>query len=569
MKSTLQKTWALFTAKEKRKAITMLVLAILMAITETLGVLSIMPFLSVLGRPAIIEENLILQTLYTQFNFTSERYFIIALGIASITMVLASSAFKTAVQHLLNRFVQFQRFALSSRLLTIYLHQPYSFFLGRNSAELSKNVLSEVDGLVLNLIQPLSQLIAQGVIVVAMAGLIIAYDPLTAFVILFVIVALYGAIYGLVRKRLAFIGNEVVNANKERYKASNEAFGGIREIKISHSTDSYLNLYNTSARNFARHNATNLTLSQTPLYIVEAVGYSGLIILALALLVRSNDIAHVLPALGMYAFAAYRLLPAIQIMYRGFAQMRFSSAALDNIHRDLDLRVNNNDSDTQAVLAPQREIRLNNIQFAYPSESDKPVFDNYSISIPANSSTGVSGRSGAGKSTLMDLLLGLVEPQSGSLQIDDTLIDASNIRAWHNAIGYVPQHIYLTDSSIRANIAFGIADEAVDQQAIEKAAKAAQIHDFIVNELPQGYDTIIGERGVRLSGGQRQRIGIARALYKDPPVLFMDEATSALDNETELAVNEAIQKLSGEKTVVIIAHRKAAIERCEQIINLK
>src|SRR5690554_6876065 len=162
MKSTLQKTWALFTAKEKRKAITMLVLAILMAITETLGVLSIMPFLSVLGRPAIIEENLILQTLYTQFNFTSERYFIIALGIASITMVLASSAFKTAVQHLLNRFVQFQRFALSSRLLTIYLHQPYSFFLGRNSAELSKNVLSEVDGLVLNLIQPLSQLIAQG-----------------------------------------------------------------------------------------------------------------------------------------------------------------------------------------------------------------------------------------------------------------------------------------------------------------------------------------------------------------------------------------------------------------------
>lgn len=503
MKSTLQKTWNLFTTKKKRKAITMLVLAILMAITETLGVLSIMPFLSVLGRPAIIEENLILQTLYIQLNFTSERYFIIALGLVSITMVLASSAFKTVVQHLLNRFVQFQRFALSSRLLTIYLHQPYSFFLGRNSAELSKNVLSEVDALALNLIQPLSQLIAQGVIVVAMVGLIIAYDPLTAFAILFVIVALYGAIYDLVRKRLAFIGNEVINANKERYKASNEAFGGIREIKISHSTGSYLNLYNTSARNFARHNATNQTLSQTPLYIVEAVGYSGLIILALTLLVRSNDIAHVLSALGMYAFAAYRLLPAIQVMYRGFAQMRFSSAALDNIHHDLDLS-NNNSSTTEAVLAPQREIRLNNILFAYPSEADKPVFDNYSISIPANSSIGINGKSGAGKSTLMDLLLGLVEPQSGSLQIDDTLIDANNIRAWHNAIGYVPQHIYLTDSSIRANIAFGIADETVDQQAIEKAAKAAQIHDFILNELPQSYDTIIGERGVRLSGGQRQ-----------------------------------------------------------------
>ncbi len=545
----------------------MLLLVTVMAITETLGVLSIMPFLSVLGRPEVIHEQVLLHLIYQTLNFSSEHNFIVALGFASIVVVLVSSAFKTVAQHLLNRFVHLQRYALSSRLLSTYLHQPYEFFLSRNSAELSKNVLAEIDQIFHNLIQPISQLIAQGVIVLAMTLLIVLYEPLTALVILLVIGGLYGSIYGLVRNRLGIIGKEMVTSNSERYQACNEAFGGIRDIKITHSSNAYQNLYNHAARTHARHQATNDTISQTPLYMVEAVGYTGLLLLALSLLLRSNDIAHVLPALGMYAFAGYRLLPAVQIMYRGVARLRFSTAVLENIHQDLMLPWQS-ESHRAKKLVPKREIRLDNIRFAYPVELDKPVFNHYSLSIAANTTTGISGKSGAGKSTLMDLLLGLVTPQSGSIWVDDVQICADNLGEWHNAIGYVPQHIYLVDASVASNIAFGVPMDKVDWHAVERAARAAQIHDFIVGELQEAYETQVGERGIRLSGGQRQRIGIARALYRDPPVLFMDEATSALDEDTEAALSEAIRNLSKKKTIVVIAHRDASLKNCDRLVGI-
>lgn len=567
MQDTLRKVWDLFTQNEKRKALIMLVLAILMAITEMLGVLSIMPFLSVLSRPDVIHEQSLLKAIYRYLNLDNERDFIIILGLFSITIVLLSSIFKTIAQHVLNRFVQLQRYTISNRLLSNYLNQPYEFFLNRNSAELCKNVLAEVDQIVANLINPLSQLIAQGIIVLAMGLVILVYDPFTALIILFIIAGLYGGIYSLVRQRLRRIGKEIVITNRDRYQSCNEAFGGIRDIKISHAQEVYLERYDLAARTHARHTATSETLSQAPLYIVEAVGYTGLILLALSLLFRRNDIAEVLPALGMYSFAAYRLLPASQIIYRGFARLRFASAALDNIHHDLFLF-----STDQPVndhrLVPQQKIYLKNINFAYPSEPNKIIFNDYSVSITANITTGILGKSGAGKSTLMDLLLGLLKPQSGHLQIDDTVINSSNNHAWHTAIGYVPQHIYLSDTSVAANIALGVPKEKIDIEALHKAAKIAQIHDFIVHELPQAYETFLGEKGIRLSGGQRQRIGIARALYRDPPVLFMDEATSALDIETERAVNEAILNLSGKKTIVVIAHKEESLRNCQEIIKV-
>ncbi|GAA4999036.1 ABC transporter ATP-binding protein [Pseudoluteimonas lycopersici] len=563
----LAKIRDILTPAERRKAAWMLLLVVLMALAETLGVLSIMPFLSVLGRPAVIHENPFLQAAYAHWHFRDERGFILALGLASIAIVVASSLFKTVTLHALNRFVHMERHSISARLLSRYLRQPYEFFLTRNSSILGKNLLSEVDQLLFELIQPLSQLFAQGAIVLAMALLIFLYDPATAIGIVLVLGLLYGAIYGLVRKRLARIGLERQAANGRRYQAASEALSGIKDVKITHSAAAYQAQFEKASRLFSRHMATNDTLSQSPLYLVEATGYSMLIVVALVLLLRSNDIAHVLPALGLYGFAAYRMLPAAQVMYRGFAKLRVSSAALESIHRDLALP-DEPAASGDALLAPQREIRLQGIRYAYPSAPDKPVFDGFDLAIPANASIGIAGRSGAGKSTLMDLLLGLLRPEAGTLSVDGVAVDAGNVAAWQRAIGYVPQHIFLADASVAENIAFGVPRDRIDMQAVERAARAAQIHDFVANELPNGYATDVGDRGIRLSGGQRQRVGIARALYRDPPVLFLDEATSALDAQTEEALNEAIRSLSGSKTIVVIAHKEASLRGCQEVVNI-
>lgn len=568
MTDSLKKIQALFTPHERRKAVWMLILVILMAIAETGGVLSIMPFLSVLGRPTVIQENSWALAIYNRLGFHSIRDFIVALGLTSIAIVLASSAFKTVTLHQLNRFIHLLRHSISSRLLSHYLHQPYEFFLSRNSSVLSRNVLSEVDQLLFNLIQPLSQLIAQGAVVSAMVLLVFFYDPLTALCIVAAIGSLYGVIYGVVRKRLARIGTERQVANGHRFQSCGEALGGIKDVKVTHSATAYQEKFNYASRLYSRHLATSDTLSQSPLYLMEAVGYTGLIAIALILMLRNGDAAHVLPALGLYGFAAYRMLPATQIIYRGFAKLKFSSAVLDAIHQDLLLPEGKEATISIDILAPRREIRLDHVSYAYPSMPDRRVLDRFDLVIPVGTSIGIAGKSGSGKSTTMDILLGLLEPQAGALTVDGAPIDANNVTAWQRAIGYVPQQIYLADASVAENIAFGIPSDAIDMLAVERAARAAQIAEFVEKELPQGYDSTVGDRGIRLSGGQRQRIGIARALYHDPPVLLMDEATSALDAQTEEALNAAVHALSGSKTIIVIAHRSSSLQFCDRVVTI-
>jgi len=563
----IRKTWAILTAPEKRKASGMLVLIALMAAAEMLGVLSVMPFLSTLGRPQVIHENPVLEAVYTRFSFGSDRDFLMALGLASIATVVGASAFKTVTLHLVNRFVHLLRHSISARLLSRYLHQPYEFFLERNPSQLGRNVLSEVDQLLHGLIQPLSQMLAQGTVVAAMAALVFWYDPLTAAVIVATVGSLYVGIYALVRKRLGRIGKEREIANGRRFQACNEALSGIKDVKVTHATDAYLSKFNRASRELSRHTATGETLAQTPLYMVEAVGYSGLILIVLALILQRNDIAHVLPALGLYGFAAYRMLPAAQIMYRGFAKLKFSSAALDAIHHDLTLP-KESPTEGNEVLIPQQEIRLDHVTYAYPSDSKNPVLERFNLVIQAGSSVGIVGPSGAGKSTVLDILLGLLKPQVGSLRVDGITVDPSNVSAWQRVIGYVPQHIYLADASIAENIAFGVPRNSIDMAAVERSARVAQLHEFVSEHLEYGYETIIGDRGIRLSGGQRQRIGIARALYRDPAILLMDEATSALDPETEEALISAVRETCKERTVVIVTHRESCLQNCKKVISL-
>jgi len=562
----LRNIWDIFAPEEKRKALTRLLLLTLMGFAEATSVMSIMPFLSVLSRPTVISEIPPLAWAYSHLGFSDTHGFIVALGLTSIALVLSTSAFKIVTQHSLNRFIHLQRHSISSRLLSRYLAQPYEFFLTQNPSALAKNILSEADQLVLNVIQPMSQLVAQGTILLAMVLLVFIYDPVTALYAIAVLGSLYAAIYSAVRKRLVAIGQLRQSANSDRYQTCNEALGGIKDVRISNAADAYEAKFGYSSRQFGRHTATIDTLSQVPMYVVEAVSYAGLIIICLVLLARFGDIARVLPALGLYSFAAYRMLPAAQVVYRGVARLRFASSALGSIRRDLQLPLAPR-SGKQPPIIPKREIRLDSVTFAYPTAPDQKILTNLDLAIPVNSSIGIVGRSGAGKSTLMDILLGLLQPQAGTLSIDGVVISEDNAPDWQQCIGYVPQHIFLSDSTIRENIAFGIAPSQIDQASVERAARIAQLHEFVA-ELPSGYETRIGDRGIRLSGGQRQRIGIARALYRDPPVIIMDEATSALDRETEAEFSESLRSLGGKKTIIAIAHNTETVKNFDQIIRV-
>ncbi|MDY6467996.1 ABC transporter ATP-binding protein [Acinetobacter faecalis] len=546
-------------------------LVIGMALIESAGVISIMPFLAVLSNPSVIETTPILKKIYEILGVDNTEQMIIYLGVISFAVVIFSTIFKIITQYAVNRFSNLQRHYFSSRLLTIYLNQKYEFYIQRNSSVLIKNVLSEVDQLIGTMILPTLTMMSYGVVLLAMTGILLMYDPVMAIGTASILAFFYISIYMFVKNKLSRIGAEFTQANKERYQSCQEALAGIKDVIINNAKDGYIEQFEKSSRVFARHIATRETLGQIPLNIIETIGYGSIIGLAILLVISGKEVSHVLPILGLYGFAAYRMLPAAQNIYRSISQLKFSEQVLKVLMPEFHLEKLSTASESvtkNTELKFEKAIRLENVSFAYPNRLDKPVLTNFSLEIKKNTSLGIMGKSGSGKSTLMDLMLGLLAPQSGKIYIDDVELTEKNVEAWCGLVGYVPQFIYLADKSVAENIAFGIPKNQIDLEQVKKVAQLAQIDSFITQELKNGYTEIVGERGVMLSGGQRQRIGIARALYKNPQILFMDEATSALDIETEQSVNEAIQVLNGKITMVIIAHRSSSIETCNRIINL-
>lgn len=566
MFSSLRQLWQILSPLDKRKVIYVLILVMGMAFIESAGVISIMPFLAVLSNPDIVESNYSLKLMYDFTGATSKQNFIVYLGFLSLGIVIFSTIFKILTQYAVNRFASLQRHYFATRLLKIYLQQNYEFFIQRNSANLIKNILSEVDQLIWTMILPALTLMSYCVVLLAMIGILLLYDPLMAIVTACVLSLFYSGIYLLVRKKLTQIGQEFTQVNKERYQTCQEALAGIKDVMINNAKQGYIDQFEQSSRVFARHIATRDTLGQVPLSIIETVGYGCLISLAMLLMVSGKEVSHILPVLGLYGFAAYRMLPAAQNIYRSISQIKFSERVLAVLKPEFALEKDQFKNNIQP-LAFENSINLRDISFYYPNKEEYPILNNFSLEIKKNSSVGIVGKSGSGKSTIMDIMLGLLQPQQGQIFIDGVELTEQNIMSWRDLVGYVPQSIYLADKTIAENIAFGIPRTEADLEQVKYVSRLAQIDDFIQSQLA-GYHTLVGERGVMLSGGQRQRIGIARALYKNPQVLFMDEATSALDIETEQAVNEAIQNLNGKMTMVIIAHRESAVAQCDQILKL-
>jgi len=573
MFATYAKILALLTPPEKRQFFLLFLMVLVVGLLEVAGVASILPFLAVVADPAVIDRNALLSWVFSLSGATDTRSFLLFLGMGVFCVVVFGLLFKALTFHMLFRFTSMRIYSLSTRLMHGYLGQPYVWFLSRNSAELGKNMLSEVDRVVHTVLVQAMRFMAQGVVIACLVTLLIVAKPEVAFGAAGVLGVAYVLTYLLARRRVRARGVDQLAANAARFKIVNEAFGGVKDVKTLGVEKIYLEQFRGPAERVARAEYYVLSLSEIPRHLLEAVAFGGMLLLVLYLLntTDSGGLTEILPLLGLYAFAGVRLFPASQQLYAAFTKLRFGGAMLDNLHADLTRVAAAAAAPLPDVAAPmglRERLELRDIRFNYPG-AERAALNGLSLSIDANTTVGMVGGSGAGKTTAIDVVLGLLEPQSGALVVDGVVIDEAARRAWRRSIGYVPQQIFLTDDSVAANIAFGVPPAQIDMAAVERAARVAELHGFVTAELPQGYATLVGERGVRLSGGQRQRIGIARALYHDPDVLVLDEATSALDNLTEKAVMEAVANLGHAKTIILVAHRLSTVRGCDVIFMLE
>ena len=571
MFKTFAKIKALLDPRDYAKVFVLLFLMIVTAFMQTAGIASVMPFLAVLSNPEVIDTNAWLSKAFNYFDYQSKDHFLYSLGIAAFVVFMLGTALQALTQWAMTRYSHLQQYELSRRLMADYLRRPYSFFLNRNSGDLAKNVLQETTQAINGGLMPAMRLVSQVLLAGAIVALLVAIYPFLAMTVAITLGSVYGLIYVLARKWLNKIGKDRVQANRERFTVAAEAFAGSKEIRLLGREFDYLERYRNPSKRFAKHQANSVLLQNLPQYAIDAIAFGGILLVVLYLMDGHGGIETALPLIGAYGLAGRQLIPAFQKIFGSVAQMRFNAAAVDNILADLGDQTGSialpHRSKKIPPLIPSNRIMLDGITYHYPG-GEEAALNQLSLSIQANTTVGFVGPSGAGKSTLVDLLLGLLPADKGEIYIDDQPLTETNTRNWQAAIGYVPQHIFLADQSVAANIALGLPESQIDQIAVEKAARLANLHDFVISQLPQGYETIIGERGVRLSGGQRQRIGIARALYRDPAVIFFDEATSALDNATERAVMEAIHNLSGTKTILLVAHRLSTVKPCDCIYLL-
>lgn len=568
MLENLARILRLFDRSERRQAYWLLGTVVGMALMETLGVASIAPFMAIVANPSLIHSNVWLARVYGATGSLGDHRFLFFVGLAVLLMLALSNAISAATTFYMYRFAYMREHTISTRLLEQYLGRPYAFFLRRNTAELSKNMLSEVFRFVLGVLVPMANVIARAIVALFLIGLLLWINPMLATIVALSLGGAYGVIYFVIRRRLGRIGIEQSELSAQRYKVANEALTGIKDIKVLGREQAFLSRYARYSQAYSRRLAASQTVAQVPRYALETVAFGGIVLIVLYLLGTKHDLSQALPLMALYAFAGYRLMPALQQIFNGLSLIKFNLAALTAIEADLqtiagDWRLGQQGADPTS-LACARTIEMRHVSFAY-AEGGRSAVKRMNLVIHANTTVGLVGTTGSGKTTVADLLLGLLTPSEGEIQIDGVALDEANIRQWQNGIGYIPQHIFLSDDSVAANIAFGVPPDEIDHQAVERAARMANLHDFIATDLAQGYATEIGERGVRLSGGQRQRIGIARALYHDPKVLVMDEATSAMDNSTERAVMEAIHGLGSSKTIIMIAHRLTTVQRCDRI----
>lgn len=564
----IKQLFSLLTPEQVRKFYVLQVLVTIMAFTELLGIASIAPFMALVGDISLLQGEGVLADVYKLTGMNNPLDFLFYTGMFVLVTLSISTIISMFTIWQLSLYASRVGTEISDRLYSYYMQQNWLYHASGSSAHFIKQVSSEAPRVTDQIIQPLMYVNAKAVLAIFISISILIFNPLIAVSGLLVFVSVYIILYKLVHKRLHINGQNMSSISTERFRLMNEGFGGIKDVLLLNRHHDFVERFEKSGKIFAYARGTNIAISQVPRYFMELIAFGALIGLVLILIkLHEGNLGAVLPILSIYALAAFKLLPALQQIYGGIAQIKGSSAAFeaikDDLAQSLHMEKQKNEISIIEDLSFRREIAVSSISFTYP-QKDKPAVNGLSMIIPVNSVVGIVGSSGSGKSTLIDILLGLLTADEGELYIDDTIMNNFNKRAWQNIIGFVPQSIFLSEGDIAENIAFGIPRKDIDLKQVTKALKLANLEKF-VEQLPKGLSTKVGERGVQLSGGQRQRIGIARALYHEADVLVFDEATSALDGITEKVIMEAIHNFSGDKTIIMIAHRLKTVEKCDTI----
>lgn len=562
---------------KQKKLFLILLLFLIVSSLEVLGIGLVGPFISLATNPTLIKQNYWLNSIYTKFNFNSKEQFLTLLGLLVIGIFYVKSFLSFSIQKYIFNFGFSQQGELSTRLTKLYLTAPYTFHLNRNSAALIQTTISETERFANGLMLPLLTSISNTVVIFALVLLLVKTNAL-AIIIIVGISAISFFIYHRFKDRLSQWGREGSEAGTEMIRLINHGLGGLKETRVIGCESYFTDQIQQQAKKFGTSASLAVSFSNLPRYMLEAFLITFLIgFTFLFVYINQGNTQNLSSVLGIFALASIRLLPAAGNLVSSINGIRYSSYSLNKLYLDL--------TELEQVKTPEMVLQqkngllnhgeafsfnyqtvLDNVVYSYPN-TEKKSLEGVSLEIKKGQSIGLIGKSGAGKTTLVDVILGLLIPQSGDIKVDGVSI-YNNLRCWQNMLGYVPQSIFLIDDTLERNIAFGVPDHLIDQTRLDKAIQAAQLSE-IVNQLPDGIKTVVGERGVLLSGGQRQRVGIARVLYHEREILVFDEATAALDNETESLVTEAIRSLNGVKTTIIIAHRLSTLEHCDRIFLIE
>ncbi len=574
MLKSIKELYSLLNKEQRSKLLVMQLLVVFMSFSELAGVVSVGPFMALVGDMSRLEGDSLWAEIYRVSGASSPNDFIFWFGVGVLLLLSITTLISIFATWQLEMFGHRVGAELSSRLFKHYMYQPWLFHANGSSSQLSKQIAQECQRVTVSVIIPLMNMNAKVVMASLMATALFLYDPLVAIVGLLIFMIAYLLLYRTVRSRLIRNGTTVSQTQALRFKLMAEGFGGIKDALLLGRQRVFTERFEHVSQRFADAQGTTLAMSQVPRFAMELVAFGAVIFLVLYLLTaHQGNLGTILPVLSVYALAGFKLLPAFQQIYSSVSRVRGNLAAFESMRDDLHASVVSSvvqeraDPEKAGRWVPRQSIEFRDVHFTYPGKQT-PAVAGLSLKITANQVIGLVGASGSGKSTAIDLLLGLIDPVSGQVLIDGEPLTAINKRAWQNSLGLVPQSIFLSDTSIRENIAFGLPPSDIDDARVERAASLANLDDLI-SELPEGLETDVGERGVQLSGGQRQRIGIARALYHDADVLVLDEATSALDGITEQLVMDAIHEFSGTKTIVLIAHRLATVKQCDCIYLMK
>ena len=562
--SYLGKIYELAKPFGRRKLAVVFALLLAQGVMQVVGVTSIFPFLALASDPDRLRNSQFGQKILALLPEMENSELLVATGRGAIVLLLVSNLVNFAAEISRNRYTHLFGHWLRSALIHRIISQPYEYFFTQNTSRLIKIITGDVFTYVNGVLLPLLDSVARALTVLFLAITLFLVHPTIALAASLFFACFYLIVFMLFRRIRDATSDGVLDAGRGTIKETQQLLTGIKPIKAQDSENYFFGRFESHSRKLADLMSWVNVIGNGPRYLVEPLAFGGLVVVVIVLINRGGNFADILPNLGVMALAGYRLLPAIQLIYGQLNQLTSMRYSLEEVHREFfrsPTRSHDLSRNGVAQISWNNAVSLENVTFYYGNES-QPILENVTIEFSKGSSIGVMGASGAGKSTLADLVMGLLTPRSGRIRIDGEILDASNVAAWRRHVAYVPQEVFLMDDTVASNIAFGIPKEEIDQAHLVEVCAKAHILEFIQEDLDNGFDSIVGERGIRLSGGQRQRIGLARALYRKPSLLVLDEATSALDSDTELSVVNAIESLKGKMTLLVVAHRLSTLEKC-------